>query len=257
MTNATAKPATPTAGESALVDVLNRAFEAVGIYAAVEIGDGTLSISGEVGSNRERQAALDVATAVAHARGLVVDDGLEVIPSFPDSAFGDYGNADHGAFAYLSADRDHDLCLDQGLEGDPDFAGEFGTSDPEEAASEAIPYFPSTDPVVRPIANGQGLSIIGGFGATSLDAEPHDTEKGRRRSDDDLEQDVLRELQEDALTADLQIEVEVRHGVAHLRGQVQTLDDAENAEAVASWVRGIKEVEEELLITSLSRPRKG
>lgn len=255
MTNATANPVSSNTDNGSLVAVLTHALEAVGLYVAVEIRDGTLSISGEVASNRERAAALDIATAVANARGLTVDDGLEVIPSFPDSAFGDADSTDHGAFAYLAADRDHDLRLDVGLEGDPDFAGDAGTSDPEEATSEAIPYFPSTDPVVGQAINGQGLSIVGGFSATSLDADDEMPRRGRRRPDDDVARDVLAELRRDALTTDLQIEVDVRNGVVTLRGTVPTIDDAENAEAVAGDVRGVKEVREELIVESVRRPR--
>jgi osmotically-inducible protein OsmY len=260
MTHATANPAASPAGNGSLVVALTHALEAVGLYIAVEIRDGTLSISGEVASNRERQAALDIAAAVANARGLTVDDGLEVIPSFPDSAFGDSDTTDHGAFAYLAADRDHDLRLDEGLEGDPDFTGAFGTSDPEEATTEAVPYFPSTDPVVGPVANGHGLSIVGGFAATSLDTdldvEEVGSQPGRRRPDDVLERDVLYELRRDALTTDLQIKVEVHGGIVTLRGSVPTLDDAENAEAVASEVRGVREVREELIVESIRRSHR-
>jgi hypothetical protein len=176
------------------------------------------------------------------------------MPSFPDSVFGDYGNEDHGAFGYLAADRNHDLQLDTGLEGEPDFTGDAGTSDFEEATAEAVPYFPSTDPVVRPDDSDQGLAIVGGFAATSLDSEEREPEPGRR-PDDDIARDVLRELRRDALTTDLQIEVEVRSGVVTLRGTVPTLDDAENAEAIASEVRGSREVREELTVESVRRSR--
>ncbi|HEY7032820.1 MAG TPA: BON domain-containing protein [Thermomicrobiales bacterium] len=240
-----------TADDRTIGDALTRALEAAGSYVAVELRDGTISLSGEISSRQEREAVLDIAEAVAGARGLTIDDGLELIPSFPDSAFGDFENADHGVFGYLSADRDHDQQLDPGLEDEPDFAGDIGTSDPEEATAEAIPYFPSTDPVVRPTDDGQRLSVAGGFGATSLDSDQTETLWERRRPDDVVEQDVLRELRNDALTTDLQVEVEVRHGVVCLRGNVPTLDDAENAESVASRIGGVTEVREELAIASL------
>lgn len=256
MTNAPANSARPDTGDGTLVAALSRALEEIGLYVAVELRTGVLTISGEVGSNREREAALDVAAAVAHARGLLVEDGLEVVPVFPDSAFGDLGGADHGAFAYLTADRDHNQLLDAGLEGDADFASDAGTSDPEEATAEAVPFFPSTDPVVRPSTTGPGLSIVGGFAATSLDAEDEPPRRGRRRPDDDVKEDVLRELREDALTTDLQIEVEARNGIVVLRGTVPTLDDAENAEAVASEVSGVREVREELTVESITHARR-
>jgi translation elongation factor EF-1beta len=250
MTAIQPKLGTPATDGRAAVDELTRALEVAGIYVAVEFRDGTLSLSGEVASRQERDAVLDVAAAVAGAHGLAVDDGVELIPTFPDSAFADGGSADHGAFGYLTADRDHDLRLDLGLEDEPDFAGDVGTTDSEEATAEAIPYFPATDPVVRPTGDDQRLSVVGGFGATSLDVAPGDEEHGRR-TDDEIAEDVRRALSADAVTADLQVEVEVRHGVVYLRGSVQTFDDAENAEAVASRVRAVREVREEFVIASL------
>jgi osmotically-inducible protein OsmY len=250
MTDVRVDPGRATAGDRAAIEVLTRALEAAGIYVAVEVRDRTLSLSGEIGSRQERDAALDIAAAVATRMGLVVDDGLELIPSFPDSAFADLGNADHGAFGYLSANRDRDERLDEGLENEPDFSGAIGTSDAEEATTEAIPYFPATDPVVRPTDDDQRLSFVGGFGATSLDIDESDR-RVRQRTDDDIARDVMRELREDALTTDLQVDVEVRQGVVYLRGQVPTLDDAENAEAVAGNVDAVTEVQEEFVIASL------
>lgn len=91
---------------------------------------------------------------------------------------------------------------------------------------------------------------MGGFGATSLDGD-QDDDGDRRRSDDDIAEGVRRAFRSDALTADLQVDVGVRRGVVHLRGRVQTFDDAENAEVVAGRVRSGREVREEFEIASL------
>ena len=72
-----------------------------------------------------------------------------------------------------------------------------------------------------------------------------------RPGDEALADAVRRELAEDAATADLVIFVAVRNGVAHLRGQVADLDDADNAESVAARVPGIREVVEELDVSSV------
>ena len=56
---------------------------------------------------------------------------------------------------------------------------------------------------------------------------------------------------EDSATADLSIFVAVRNGIAHLRGQVPDLDDADNAEEVAARVPGIREVVEELDVANV------
>ena len=63
----------------------------------------------------------------------------------------------------------------------------------------------------------------------------------------------LRELREGALTIDLQVEVDVRNCVATLRGEVERLEDDENAEAVAARVEGVQEVREELVVRSIAR----
>ena len=49
---------------------LDDTLEAAGIHVAAEVRDGTLYLSGEVDSEANRQAALDVGAAVAAARGL-------------------------------------------------------------------------------------------------------------------------------------------------------------------------------------------
>src|SRR5919204_2063333 len=51
--------------------------------------------------------------------------------------------------------------------------------------------------------------------------------------DEALADAVRRELAEDSATTDLNIVVAVRNGVAHLRGRVSDLDDADNPESVA------------------------
>ena len=61
---------------------------------------------------------------------------------------------------------------------------------------------------------------------------------------------MRRELLEDAATTDLRVEVEVRDGVVRLRGTVQDVVDAENAEEVAARVPGVDEVLEELRVAN-------
>jgi osmotically-inducible protein OsmY len=254
MTETVYPTGTTTARNRDLLAVLDRALAAAGIFVATELDGTRLILSGEVNSPEERQAALDIAGAVAAPQGLIVDDGLDLVPTFPDSAFVDVGSAGHGAFGYLTADRDHDLRLDAGLEDEPDFAGDVGTTDAEEATEEDEAYFAPTDPVVRPSTDAQELAIVGGFGATSMDVERREAGDDRRR-DDDIAQDVLRELREDALTTDLVVDVDVRNGVVMLAGEVPMLDDAENAEAVASRIGGVKEVREELTVASVPSAR--
>ncbi|HKG25354.1 MAG TPA: BON domain-containing protein [Thermomicrobiales bacterium] len=239
-----------------LVRRIHDTLAEAGIHVAVEVRDGTVYLIGEVDSEDNRQAALDVAHAVADPLGLRVDDAIDVLPDSPSEVYSDASPDGAGGFGYLDPDRDDNLVLDPGFEGDPDFTDDIGTTDPMEAAAEAVPYFPPTDPVVRPSDDEEELAVVGGFGATSMDDEAGGASFDDR-PDDDISAAVLRELREDALTTDLVIRVVTRSGVVHLHGEVPTIEDAENAEEVAGRVPGVKEVREELHIPSLRGDRRG
>ncbi|MBA3336395.1 MAG: BON domain-containing protein [Chloroflexia bacterium] len=244
----------PSAGQpDELLDRLNHILIEAGIYVAAELRDGILSLSGQVDSPEKRIAALDVATALAEPVGVRIDESIDVLPSAPDRLYETANSTEGQRFGYLDADRDNDGLLDPGFAADLDFTDDIGTTDPQEAAAEAIPYFPPTDPVVRQTDRGrEGLEVLGGFSATSMDDTAGDAGFDVR-NDDDIARDVLRELREDALTTELEVRVAVRDGVVRLRGEVPTLEDAENAEAVASRAGGVVEVLEEITIPSMSR----
>jgi osmotically-inducible protein OsmY len=134
-----------------------------------------------------------------------------------------------------------------------DFNAELGTTDATEATDEAIPYFPPTDPPVRPAPRGAGgIEIVDGFAGTALDApiEAEQPPDAVLAGDDEIAREVRLALKEDAATADLAIRVAVRDGVVRLRGVVPTLSDAELAEEVAWRVPGVVAVEEELDVAS-------
>ena len=219
---------------------LNEALEAVGIFVATEVRDGALHLSGEVDSEGDHQAALDLATAVADQLGVAVDDNLEVI--------------DIEVFGEPDPHETTDDRLIDGMSGAADTVTDVGTVDAGEASDEAIPYFPPTDPVVRDIDADPALEVIGGFQPTSMagDADP----AAPTRGDEQIVDDVLRELREDALTTELAIEVRAVNGVVALLGEVPSLDDAENAEAVAGRVPGVVEVRESLAVRGLRADRE-
>jgi len=236
-----------------MLDRLDLVLEEAGVSLASEVRDGRLILSGQVDSEENRQAALDVATALAEPEGLRVEDAIEVLELSPADAFigGDRGDdLGGGEFAYVEPDANPSAQFDPEFETEADFTGDAGTSDPQDAAAEAEPYFPPTDPVVRPSTTDQQLAVVGGFEATATD-DLDGTAGFDVRNDDDLAQAVHRELAEDALTIDLPIRVGVVDGVVVLRGDVPSLEDAENAEAVASRVGGVQEVREELTVAGL------
>jgi hypothetical protein len=160
----------------------------------------------------------------------------------------------------LSAHDDEQLA-DAGGEFEPDFTDQSALRDPSEAsgasssgsddpaASGDVVYAPPIDPVVKTDAHGWA-EILGGFG--SDDDEPVErSDFDGRIGDEALADAVRRRLAEDSATTDLEIVVAVRNGVVHLRGQVTDLDDADNAEAVAASVPGIREVVEELEVATV------
>jgi osmotically-inducible protein OsmY len=220
----------------ALVDAL----EAAGIFVAVEIRDGSLVLSGEVDSAEMHQAALDLAGAVARGQQLRVEDAIGVLDIDIDLGGGQTMiTAESGAYV-----------------GDASSIRDVGTNDAYIAADEGIAYFPPTDPVVDDQADARGnISVIGGFQTTSLQGDEDESTGRSVRGDEQISDDVRRELREDATTTDLDVQVDTRNGTVVLLGEVETLEDAENAEAVAARVPGVRDVRESLTVHALQTDR--
>lgn len=126
--------------------------------------------------------------------------------------------------------------------------------DEDDSAEPDSTYFAPTDPVIDSRTSDEhgNVTVLGGFEATSMDDETVDASaEDNRPGDEALADAIRRELREDAATTDLRVHVRVVRGVAHLRGTVPSLDDAANAEAVASDVPGVIEVDEELDVQGL------
>jgi hypothetical protein len=167
---------------------------------------------------------------------------------------------EHPPNAPLDANTEEQLA-EAGDEREPDFTSQPIMHDPIEAsgpdswgpedpaASGDAVYSPPTDPVVKPDAHGR-TEILGGFGFDA-DTRVEPSASDGRPGDEALADAVRRRLAEDSATTDLPIVVAVHNGVAHLRGQVTDLDDADNAEAVAASVPGIRDVVEELEVAAL------
>lgn len=140
----------------------------------------------------------------------------------------------------------------EGIDLFPDFTADIGAGDAMEAASEAEPYFPPTDPVVKPDRSTDGIEIVGGFAKTADDLDASTSNlPGVPRGDDELREAVLAALHADAATTDLVLDVDVQDGTVFLRGTVASLEDADLAESVAARVPGVEEVQEELNIQGM------
>jgi osmotically-inducible protein OsmY len=224
-----------------------------GLTVTVESSDGALVLSGVVPSDEARQAAADiVAQAAPDAR---IDNQLDVETVLPT-------DIDHFAGSEPTAEMaesSSDIQL-AGGELEPDFTDQTELRDPIAAAGpgssqaeDAVEsgdevYTPPNDPVLSTDAYG-AAHVLGGFG-TDHDVTVERSSDGRT-GDEALADAVRQELAEDAATTDLNILVAVRNGVAHLRGQVPDLEDADNAESVAARVPGIREVVEELEVVNI------
>ena len=215
--------------------------------------DGTLVLSGVVDTAEARDAATDIVAAAAPGRR--IDNQLEVetvLPTDVDDFVGDETSAeladDTAEIGVAGGEMEPDFT-DQPRMGDPIDAAGPSSSGPDDVVSggDAV-YTPPTDPVVSTDARGRAY-VLGGF-----DSEPdpavEPSASDEQPGDEALADAIRRELREDAATTDLQIVVAVRRGVAHLRGRVPGLEDADNAEAVAARVPGVREVVEELDVLS-------
>jgi osmotically-inducible protein OsmY len=219
-----------------------------GLQVSVEASDGALVLSGIVDTEEAKQAASDiVAQAAPNAQ---IDNQIEVetvLPTDIDDFAGDEPSAEMAdSVAELQA---------AGGELEPDFmhrpvtdpvevvgADSSGADDISETGEV---YSPPSDPVITTDLHGR-TQILGGFESDSADDVSVDESSDGRAGDEALADAVRRELAEDAATTDLTLVVAVRNGVAHLRGRVADMDDADNAESVAARVPGIREVVDEI-----------
>lgn len=160
----------------------------------------------------------------------------------------------------LNVNTDEQL-VEAGDEFEPDFTDQPAMHDPiaasgadtsgaeDPVASGDAVYTPPIDPVLTTDAHGRP-AVLGGFGSDEeVEVEPSASDG--RPGDEALADAIRRRLAEDSATTDLVIAVAVRQGVAHLRGQVTDLDDADNAEAVAAGVPGIREVIDDLEVATV------
>ncbi len=137
---------------------------------------------------------------------------------------------------------EEDLVVDD----DADFTDQPLTTDATEVVEESDGdevFFPPRDPVVRAGPGGQP-EIVGGFSPTAEPTAPERSSDGRI-GDEALADAVRDTLALDASTADLTLTVDVVDGVVHLRGTDLSIDDSEDAEAIALSVPGVVEVVDE------------
>jgi osmotically-inducible protein OsmY len=213
-----------------------------GVAAAVQVRNGTVHLAGIAQSERQRSDIERSVRLLPEVTGVRNELSIEFNP--PEEA----AVNSQPEFSDEFRDLGSDIVVD-GTEYD--FTDRAGTNDVMESTSEAEPYFPPTDPVLRPAPETEeGFEVVGGFAASSMEGGV----AGERPTasapsgDEELADWVRQALLEDATTTDLQVRVTVRNGVVYLRGVVSAPEDTDAAEEVASRVPGVVEVREELTV---------
>jgi osmotically-inducible protein OsmY len=238
--------------ESRAAQIERAIREVADLDVVVEESDGAIVLEGIVDSERDSQAAEDIAADLSG--GLAIDNSLEIENELPYSvdAFNDEvrsaeatepGAQPGGADFELDPD-----FTDQPLTGDGQaVAGPTNGADDDANVNDGeYAYVPAVDPVSIVDQEGQDV-VLGGFGISALDDDEDEPDaQSHGFGDEAIADAVRRELREDAATTDLPVRVAVRDGVAYLHGTVGDLDDVDAAEEVASRVPGVREVQEAL-----------
>jgi osmotically-inducible protein OsmY len=229
-----------------LIARIERELEEIDQPVAVEESGDAIVISGFVDSEEMRQAVEDIVAELAPHRR--IESSLEIESLLPED------------LNRFESDEVLATDLPDGLEeleaGEHEYEPSFtdqsldtDTADVVENGDE--PFFPPTDPVLTSDTLGRP-EVLGGFSATAdQEVEVERSASDRRLGDEAIAEAVRQELREDASTAGLPVDVFVRRGVAHLRGSVSGIQDAESAEAIADRVPGVHEVVDEIEVLDL------
>ncbi|HEV2528897.1 MAG TPA: BON domain-containing protein [Thermomicrobiales bacterium] len=258
---------------SAIADLAAH-YDRLEMGIAAEVADGELVLTGVVDSDESRQAAVDLAQPFADDLGLRVNVGIDVEVVGPEGAFEDDDRAAQGfgdidSDVILGRDPDERDGSDEGngydsstdtevLSLEQDFQDDAGTTNVIDVVENGATYIAPNDPPTARADDEDGFAVLGGFSQSSTDAiaadaDLPDDDTRRLPTDDELADIVRRELREDSLTTDLPIHVSARGSTVVLRGEVDTLADAEAAESVANEVPAVVEVREELTIRGITQ----
>ncbi len=248
--------------QSSLAERIQRELAARdGISIVVGEAGGAIVLSGRAESDEERSRAVRLARSLAPDRRIV--NSLEVERVVAEGIEDTTGvNADElnpgepamspppvlKSTGYDADLNDVPLETDEMDVVDPTYEV---TSDRVAPVEEDPSYFAPTDPVIGVGQEGE-VEVRGGWTPTSMTSEEvAASAEDNQPGDEALADAIARELREDASTLALNLEVEVDQGVAHLRGTVTDLTDAENAEEVAGRVPGVRDVIDEMTVSSL------
>ena len=220
----------------------------VDVQTAIEVDGEAIVVTGIIDTAEEREAVMDLLQELEPGARIV--DNLALGAVMPQE-IGDLRVSETEATGLQGAEpglreseslepgdfTDQDILHDQGVASGPS-----GTHADDDVAEGDEVYVPPTDPARSP--EGE---FLGGFQTTADQPEPVPQSQVVGGSPDGaIEEAVMVELREDSATTALDIEVTSFRGVVTLRGIVDDIEDAENAQAVAARVPGVVSVRDEM-----------
>ncbi len=139
-----------------------------------------------------------------------------------------------------------------------DLVNEPPTGDTDDylvATEEGVPYVPPTERVLSESRPGQGGADVAGTSGTATgeleredDVQPED---GALPRDDELQADVIEALRSSDVIAGDRIRIAVVGSVAHVRGEVESVDILDEVLGIVGDVVGVDDVVDEITVTGL------
>ncbi|MGH2417116.1 MAG: BON domain-containing protein [Candidatus Limnocylindria bacterium] len=129
------------------------------------------------------------------------------------------------------------------------------TDDHLVASEEGVPYVPPTDRVISETRESEsGADVAGTAESDAGELEREDAvqpEDGSLPRDDELQADVIEALRSSDVPAGDRIRIAVVGSVAHVRGEVESVDVLDEILGIVGDVVGVDEVVDELTVTGL------
>lgn len=217
----------------------------IGLNIGVQVNKGIVYLRGAVSSLEEKRQAERLVSEVPGTKRVVNELIIDPTGYQGESQLEDRPHAE-----VVDALELEDIDLGEQDDTEPSFMGPVGPTDVTET-EDVVEFFPPTDPVVHGASREQqGMELRNAWAPTSMTrpTEPENEPEHFEHSDYEILENVIQALRDDASTQDLNIQVSVHDSIVHLHGTVPSLDDADNAEAVAAGVDGVLEVVEALNI---------
>lgn len=223
-------------------------FSSAALPLMASVQGGVVTLEGLVLSDQEREAASDLASFVAGVTNVI--DALEVMDIEEDQPNVMFGMPTH------PAEWDPPEEIPTAYSGE---ALDGWTTDARVAVEGGAAYFPPTDPPIDISDDPGGIEVAAGFQSTAMDDNEDWQEDDSEIQDGEIVDNVVRELNEDATTTQLNIHVASVHGTVFLTGYVSDPTDGDAAAAVAERVDSVRYVVERLVVgerpVTVRRPR--